>query len=74
MTVFPEELVPPVTHTSQKVQLRSFDGNLREVGTACVSLRFGKVEWKGEVALMKSKDLNGRGLLAVNVKDKMAWV
>ena len=31
------------------------------------------MEWKGEVALMKSKDLNGRGFLTVNVKDKVAW-
>ena len=52
MTVVPEELIPPVAHTGKKMKLRYFVGSTREVGTACVSLVFGDMEWKGEVALV----------------------
>ena len=44
MTVVPEELVPPIAYTGAKVQLRGFDGSMREVDTAWVKLRFGEME------------------------------
>ena len=73
MTVVPEELIPPVAHTGKKVTLRSFVGSTREVGTACVSFVFGDIEWKGEVVTVNGEQLDGRALLAVNVKDEVAW-
>ncbi len=38
MTVVPMELVPPSAYTGNKVQLRGFDGSVREVDTAQVTL------------------------------------
>ena len=38
-----------------------------------VTLKFGDCEWKREVALVRSKDLGGNGLLAVNVSDSISW-
>ena len=72
MTVVPEELVSPIAHTGNQVQLRSFDGGVREVSTASVSMRFGEREWQGEVALVKLKELNDKGILAVNVSDSVS--
>ena len=31
------------------------------------------MEWQGEVALVKSKELNDKGILAVNVNDSVSW-
>ena len=46
---------------------------MREVDAVRVKLRFGQREWQGEVALVKSKELNDKGILAVNVNDSVLW-
>ena len=73
MTVVPEKFVPTIAYTGAKVQLRGFDGSMREVDTARVKLRFGEMEWQRDVALVKSKELNDKGILAVNVNDSVLW-
>ena len=73
MTIVPEELVPQVAHTGSKVQLHTFEGSTKEVGTPNVLLTFDENDWQGEVAMVKGEELNGKGLLAVSVKDSMSW-
>jgi len=67
------ELILLITYTGAKVQLRGFDGSMREVDTARVKLRFGERKWQGEVALVKFKELNDKRILAVNVSDSVSW-
>ncbi len=73
MSVIPEEMVPASAKTGRKVQLKGYNGKIDEAEVACVSLCVGKRVWKGEVALVKGSDLDGKGILAINLKDNMAW-
>ena len=75
MIVVPEELVPPiVAHTVRKVQLHGFESSTKEIGTANVLLKFDKNDWQREVAIVEGEELNGKGLLAVSIKDSVSWV
>ncbi len=73
MTVVPMELVPPSAYTGNKVQLRGFDGSVREVDTAQVTLNILGKDWSGVVALVEGTKLDGKGLFAVNYVNDADW-
>ena len=73
LSVVPEEMVPPAARTGSKVHLKGYEGRVDEAELAKISLCVGKRVWKGEAALVKGSDLDGKGILAVDLRDKEAW-
>ncbi len=73
LSVVPEEMVPPAARTGNKVHLKGYNGRVDEAELAKISLCVGKRIWKGEAALVKGSDLDGKGILAVDLRDREAW-
>ena len=73
LSVVPEEMVPVSARTGSKVHLKGYKGRVDEAELAKISLCVGKRVWKGEAALVKGSDIDGKGILAVDLRDKEAW-
>ncbi len=73
MSVIREEMVPASAKTGRKVQLKGYNGRIDEAEVANISLCVGKRVWKGEMALVKGSELDGKGILEINLKDNVAW-
>ncbi len=73
ISVIPEEMVPPAAKTGQTVQLKGYNGRVDEAEMARVSMCIGSRKWTGDVALVSGCDLNGKGILAINLRDQDSW-
>ena len=73
LSVVPDEMVPPAARTGSKVHLKVYKGRVDEAELSKISLCVGKCVWKGEAALVKGSDLDGKGILTVDLRDKEAW-
>ncbi len=67
LSVVPKELVPPAARTGKKECLKGYKGRVDEVELTSISLCVGKRVWKGEAALVNGSDLDGKGILAVDI-------
>ncbi len=65
--------MPPAARTGKKVCLKGYKGRVDEAELASISLCVGKRVWKGEAALVNGSDLDGKGILAVDITDREAW-
>ncbi len=68
LSVVPKELVPSAARTGKKVCLKGYKGRVDEAELASISLCVGKRVWKGEAALVNGSDLDGKGVLAVDIR------
>ncbi len=59
--------------TGQKVQLKGYNGRVDEAEMARVSMCIGSRKWTGDVALVSGRDLDGKGILAINLRDQDSW-
>ena len=64
ISVVPEELVPQALVTGKTVPVVAFDGPKIYLPTALTTISFDPHCWLGEVALLPSSQLKGRGLFA----------
>ena len=72
ISVFPVEVVPEAVRTGEQVRVEGYSGNseLREL--AKVEIVLGEKVLHEKVALASMRELDGKGLLALNLRRKDA--
>ena len=73
ISVMPAELVPTSAKTGDKVRIKGFNGVAELRDLAEVKIKVGDKEFVERVALADLDELEGKGLLALNLKKKDSW-
>ena len=73
ISVMPDELIPSAARTGDKVRVKGFNGvaELRDIAVTKIKIR--DKEFEEKVALAKLEELEGKGILALNLREKDSW-
>ena len=73
ISVMPDELIPSAARTGDEVSVKGFNGiaELRDI--AVTKIKIGDKEFEEKVALAKLEELEGKGILALNPREKDSW-
>ena len=73
ISVLSEEVMPTIAKTGEWVRVKGYSGESKLRATARVKIGIGGKVLNEVIALASMKQLDGKGLLALNLRNEDAW-